>query len=81
MQLGSLLAPFPSDSPHGHLKESTDEASSWNSATHQYIRNPNERNMNGTMYMIQEFEVFLPKAASIINPRKAENIRKQDERS
>jgi len=51
----SLEAPFPSDSPQGHLKESTNVASSWNSATHQYIRNPTAaRSMNGTMYVIQE---------------------------
>ena len=51
----SLEAPFPSDSPQGHLKEPTNVVSSLNNATHQYIRYPNAaRNMNGTMYVIQE---------------------------
>ena len=60
----SLVAPLPSDSPQGHLKESTTVASSLNNATHQYIRNPTAaRSMNETMYVIQESGIPPQRAA------------------
>tara|TARA_B100001094_G_C17948741_1_gene679383 strand:- start:520 stop:891 length:372 start_codon:yes stop_codon:yes gene_type:complete len=60
----SLVAPLLSDSPQGHLKEPTTVESSWNNATHQYIRNPTAaRSMNGTMYVIQEFGIPPQRAA------------------
>jgi len=50
----NLMPPLPSDSLHGHLRDSNTVTSSLNNATHQYIKNPiAARNMNGTMYVIQ----------------------------
>lgn len=50
----NLWPPLPSDSLHGHLRDSNAARSIWNNATHQYIIYPiAAMNMNGTMYVIQ----------------------------